>query len=53
MNELYISNCWIYFETNAKNYDEAMDDFLEKCSNVGIEINIKSAELRGENGGKL
>lgn len=53
MNELYVSDCWIYFKTNAKTYDEAVDDFLKKCSDIGIDINIESAELRDENGEEI
>ena len=36
MNELYISDCWIYFETKEKTYDKAMDNFLKRCVDAGI-----------------
>ena len=36
MNELYVSDYWIYFKTNAKTYDEAIDDFIGKCIDAGI-----------------
>ena len=50
MNELYISDCLIYFKTDKNTYDEAMDEFLEKCIDAGIDINIEKACLRDENG---
>ena len=53
MNELYVSDCWIYFKTEAKTYDEAMDEFLKKCADAGIDINIENAELRDENGEEI
>ena len=53
MNELYVSSCWIYFKTNGKTYDEAMDDFLRKCADTGIDISIENAELRDENGEEI
>lgn len=53
MNELYISDCWIYFKTDKNTYDEAMDEFLEKCMDTGIDINIEKACLRDENGDEV
>lgn len=53
MNELYIYDSQIYFKTNGNNYDEAMDEFLKKCADIGIDINILSAELRDENGEEI
>ena len=53
MNELYVSDCWIYFKTEAKTHDEAMNEFLKKCADAGIDINISNAELRDENGEEI
>lgn len=53
MNELYISDCWIYFKTDKNTYDEAMDEFLEKCMDEGIDINIEKACLRDESGDEV
>lgn len=53
MNELYISDCWIYFETKEKTYDKAMDNFLKRCVDAGIDINIGRACLRDENGDEV
>jgi hypothetical protein len=53
MNELYISDCWIYFETKEKTYDKAMDKFLKRCVDAGIDINIGRACLRDENGDEI
>ena len=50
MNELYISDSMIYFKTKANTCDEAMDDFLKKCVDAGIEITIEKAYLRNEGG---
>lgn len=50
MNELYISDCWIYFKTDKNTYDEAMDEFLKACANADIDITIENACLRDENG---
>lgn len=50
MNELYISDCLIYFKTKEKAYDKAMDEFLKRCVDEGIDINIERACLRDENG---
>lgn len=53
MNELYVSDCRIYFKTNAKTCEEATDEFLKRCVDAGIEITIESAELRDENGDEI
>lgn len=53
MNELYISDCWIYFKTNANTYDKAMDEFLKRCVDADIDINIENACLRDENGDEV
>ena len=53
MNELYVYDSQIYFKTNANNYDEAMDEFLKKCADAGIDIIIHCAELRDENGKEI
>lgn len=50
MNELYISDCYIYFRTNENTYDKAMDEFLKACANANIDITIDNACLRDENG---
>lgn len=50
MNELYISDCYIYFRTNESTYDKAMGEFLKACENADIDINIENACLRDENG---
>ena len=50
MNELYISDCWIYFKTSENTYDKAMDEFLSKCVSAGIDINIENAVLRDSDG---
>ena len=49
MNELYISDCWIYFKTDKNTYDEAMDEFISKCASAGIDICIENAALRDSN----
>ena len=43
-----ISDCWIYFKTKEKIYDKAMDEFLKRCIDAGIDINIERARLRDE-----
>lgn len=50
MNELYISDCWIYFKTDKNTYDEAMDEFISKCAFAGIDIYIENAVLRDSDG---
>ena len=53
MNELYINDSIIYFKTNAKNYDKAMDEFIEACVKADIDITIENACLRDENGDEV
>ena len=53
MNELYMSDCRIYFGTHAKNVDAALDELFEKCVDAGIEIIVESAVLRDENGEEI
>ena len=53
MNELYINDSIIYFKTNAKNYDKAMDEFIEACDKADIDITIENACLRDENGDEV
>ena len=53
MNELYINDSIIYFKTNAKNYDTAMDEFIEACVKADIDITIETACLRDENGDEV
>lgn len=53
MNELYVNECYIYFDTNKGNYDEAMDEFLNRCNEAGIEITIDRAVLRDKNGNEI
>ena len=53
MNELYVSDCRIYFKTNAKTCEEATDEFLRKCADAGIEIVIERSELRDEDGEEI
>lgn len=53
MNELYINDSIIYFKTNAKNYNKAMDEFIEACVKADIDITIENACLRDENGDEV
>lgn len=50
MNELYISNSMIYFKTKSDTCEKAIDEFLKKCEDVGIDITIEDSCLRDENG---
>lgn len=50
MNELYISDSMIYFKTKADTCEKAIDQFLKKCKDAGIDITIENACLRDENG---
>ena len=49
MNELYIGNCRIYFSTEAKNVDDALDEFVKKCEDAGIDVEFDTAELLTNN----
>ena len=53
MNELYISDSRIYFNTNENTYDKAMDEFLKACADAGFDIVIENACLRDENGNEI
>ena len=54
MNELYIKDMWAYFKTDADNYEDALDEFYEACSKVGIEIGcVYEGVLQDENGDEL
>lgn len=53
MNKLHIGDAYICFETNAKSYDEAMDEFLSKCVSAGIDIIIDCAVLRDSDGNDI
>lgn len=53
MNELYISDSYIYFKTNENTYSKAMNEFFEKCEEAGIEISIDNAKLRNEDGNEI
>lgn len=51
MNELYIKGVYVYFKTNATNYEDAEKEFDEACEKVGIEISGGyDGVLRNENG---
>jgi hypothetical protein len=51
MNELYIKGVYVYFKTNATNYEDAEREFDEACEKVGIEISGGyDGVLRNENG---
>jgi hypothetical protein len=50
MNELRMYRVVLYFETNAKNYDDAYDEFLAACDKVRIAVGDCSVlELVDEN----
>lgn len=53
MEELYIKDCQIYFKTNANTYNEAIDEFLKRCADADIDINIENACLRDKNGDEI
>ena len=38
MNELYVSSIWLYFKTNADNYEDAWKEFETRCEQAGIVI---------------
>lgn len=51
MNELYIRDMYIYFQTNATTYEEAKDEFEKACGRAGIQIGGGyDGVLRNENG---
>ena len=53
MNELYVNSCWLYFKTNAENHDQAVDQLINACAEVGVDINIEEAELRDLEGNSI
>lgn len=53
MNELHINDCWINFATKASTYDEAMEEFIGKCVDADIDINIMYATLRDKDGNDI
>lgn len=53
MNELYVNSCWLYFKTNAENHDQAVDQLINACAEVGVDINIEDAELRDLEGNSI
>ena len=50
MNCLDVYNCTVTFDTKAKTYDEAMDEFLAACAAAGIDLTVEGARLLDEDG---
>lgn len=51
MNEIYISDLYLYFKTDKTTYDEAYAELEAACDKVGIELcGGRNGELRNENG---
>ena len=44
MNQLYFRG-YGYFDTDAENYDAALDAFLEAAADAGIDISISESGL--------
>lgn len=53
MNELYVSDCYLYFETRSDNKDEALDQLMAVCSANGIQLIVDKAVLRDSNGEEM
>ncbi len=53
MNELYVSDCYLYFETRSDNKDEALDQLMSVCSANGIQLVVDRAVLRDSNGEEM
>lgn len=53
MNELYVSDCSIYFRTNANTLDDAIEEISSRCIEEGIEINVDCAVLRDSDGNDI
>ena len=50
MNELYVDECWLYFETKEVSKEEAIKKLYEACDAAGIELTIENSALRNEDG---
>lgn len=50
MNELYVSEGYLYFKTKTDNAALAVDKLIELCSANGIELTVEKAYLRNEDG---
>ena len=50
MNRLDVYNCTVSFDTKAKTYDEAMDEFLAVCAAAGIDLFVECARLLDADG---
>ena len=53
MNCLDVYNCTVTFDTKAKTYNEAMDEFLVVCAAAGIDVFVEDARLLDENGNEV
>jgi len=50
MNELYVPEGYLYFKTKTDSTALAVDKLIELCAANGIELTVKKAYLRNENG---
>lgn len=53
MNELYVSDCSIYFRTDANTCDDAIEELFNQCMETGVEIDVDHAVLRDSDGNDI
>ena len=53
MNELYVSDCSIYFRTDANTCDDAIVELFNQCMETGVEIDVDHAVLRDSDGNDI
>lgn len=53
MNELFINDCLVYFKTDLKNPEDALDKLFEICNQNGIEMVVENYALRDQEGNDI